>query len=46
MVLGVSHADDVVTIFKYNTDLPPSTAEDDAMREQLLNMVYSYATTG
>ncbi|CAH2238148.1 jg22076 [Pararge aegeria aegeria] len=42
---GVSHADDVILILKYH----PSDAtrpEDIQMREALLDMIYSYASTG
>ncbi|CAH2207639.1 jg22667, partial [Pararge aegeria aegeria] len=42
---GVSHADDVILVLKF---LPKETtrAEDLQMRAALLDMIYSYATTG
>ncbi|XP_052741316.1 venom carboxylesterase-6 [Bicyclus anynana] len=42
---GVSHADDVILIYNYH---PSDTTrpEDLQMRDTLLDMVYSYATTG
>ncbi|CAH2238152.1 jg22080 [Pararge aegeria aegeria] len=42
---GVSHADDVILVLKF---LPTETtcAEDLQMRAALLDMIYSYATTG
>lgn len=42
---GVSHADDVMRIFKY-PGLESYTAEDRAMSEELINMIYTYSTTG
>ncbi|XP_075977670.1 venom carboxylesterase-6-like [Anticarsia gemmatalis] len=42
---GVSHGDDVVRIFKC-PELDIKTEEDKVMTEQLINMVYSFATTG
>nr|UUH60601.1 carboxylesterase [Ectropis obliqua] len=42
---GVSHADDVLRIFKF-PGLEVFTPDDVAMTERLLDMVYSYATTG
>ncbi|KAJ2949302.1 hypothetical protein O0L34_g6254 [Tuta absoluta] len=42
---GVSHADDVFHIFKFG-DLDSTNAEDMKMSQTLVDMVYSYATTG
>ncbi|XP_052753164.1 venom carboxylesterase-6-like [Galleria mellonella] len=42
---GVSHADDVFHIFGY-PELAFDSTEDKKMREALINMVYSYSTTG
>ncbi|CAH2095915.1 unnamed protein product [Euphydryas editha] len=42
---GVSHADDVMSVFKY---LPKTSINDDdkTMRNALIEMIYSYMTTG
>ncbi|KAG6452860.1 venom carboxylesterase-6 [Manduca sexta] len=42
---GVCHADDVLRIFKF-PHMEVTTAEDAQMVEALLDMVYSYASTG
>ncbi|KAM3957563.1 carboxyl/cholinesterase 7 [Aphomia sociella] len=42
---GVSHADDVFQIFQY-PGLLMDTTEDKKIKETLIDMVYSYATTG
>nr|AII21987.1 odorant degrading enzyme CXE13 [Sesamia inferens] len=42
---GVSHADDVLRIFKY-PGLASNNPQDVAMTEGLINMVYSFSTTG
>ncbi|CAH0398195.1 unnamed protein product [Chilo suppressalis] len=42
---GVSHADDVLQVLKY-PGLDFNTPEDKNMVDQLIDMIYSYATTG
>ncbi|XP_075977879.1 venom carboxylesterase-6-like [Anticarsia gemmatalis] len=42
---GVSHGDDVLKIFKF-PDMEKNTPEDSLMIEGLINMIYSFATTG
>ncbi|XP_059052234.1 carboxylic ester hydrolase-like [Achroia grisella] len=42
---GVSHADDVFHIFGF-PGLPLDSTEDKKMREALIDMVYTYSTTG
>ncbi|KAJ0176436.1 hypothetical protein K1T71_007615 [Dendrolimus kikuchii] len=42
---GVSHADDLIHIFKFS-GLSMKSPEDKAMMEELINMIYSYSTTG
>lgn len=42
---GVSHADDVLRIFKF-PGLEVSTPSDLAMIDGLINMLYSYASSG
>ncbi|XP_034832484.1 venom carboxylesterase-6-like [Maniola hyperantus] len=41
---GVSHADDVMLVLKYLPD--PIKPEDIQMREEFLDMIYNYASTG
>ncbi|XP_049873696.1 venom carboxylesterase-6-like [Pectinophora gossypiella] len=42
---GVSHADDVFHVFKF-PDLNSDSVEDKKMAQLLIDMIYSYATTG
>ncbi|XP_050685010.1 venom carboxylesterase-6-like [Leptidea sinapis] len=43
---GVSHGDDVFMLFNFATNTTSSGPGDDKMREVLLDLVYSYASTG
>ncbi|CAB3261750.1 unnamed protein product [Arctia plantaginis] len=42
---GVSHGDDVITMFKF-PEVEIKSAEHAAMADALINMVYSFSTTG
>ncbi|KAJ0176433.1 hypothetical protein K1T71_007612 [Dendrolimus kikuchii] len=42
---GVSHGDDLIHIFKFH-DLDTSSPQDKAMTNVLINMIYSFSTTG
>ncbi|XP_026327749.1 venom carboxylesterase-6-like [Hyposmocoma kahamanoa] len=42
---GVSHADDVLHIFKYQ-GITANSGQDKQMTEALVDMIYSYASTG
>ncbi|CAK1551294.1 unnamed protein product [Leptosia nina] len=43
---GVSHADDVMTVFHFADTKIGTSVEDVKMRNALLDMIYSYAATG
>ncbi|XP_038220747.1 venom carboxylesterase-6-like [Zerene cesonia] len=43
---GVSHADDVLLIFNFDSEPASTNVQDSKMREALLDMLYSFATTG
>lgn len=45
IITGVAHADDIMRIFKY-PGLEVKDPEDVAMMQALINMIYTYSTTG